>query len=161
MKSTFEEELCKHGKIVYSNVGNSMMPLIRQGRDVMIIERPRSWDAFDRKGSVIKKCKRLDVPLYLRDNGVYVLHRVLKVRKQDYVLCGDNRYSKEYGITDRQIIGLMTGVIRNGREISVNNIGYRIYAHIWCDCFLLRACFLKAGRWISSRRRKLEQLRDE
>ena len=80
MRTTFEEELIRKEKIIYPNVGSSMMPLIRQGKDVMIITRPASWKEYC--GDTVVKLKRLDVPLYKRDNGTYVLHRVLKVRKR-------------------------------------------------------------------------------
>lgn len=125
--STFEEQLAQNGKLIYTNRGDSMMPLIRQGRDLLIIV------------PVQGRLKKYDVPLYKRDNGQYVLHRILKVREHDYVICGDNRWSKEYGITDRHIIGILTGVIRNGREISVNDRKYKAYVHLWCDLFPVRA----------------------
>ena len=40
-KSTFEEELARKRKLIYTNVGDSMMPLLRQGKDLLIIERPK------------------------------------------------------------------------------------------------------------------------
>ena len=79
-KSTFEEVLARDGRLVYSNVGDSMWPLIRQGRDLLVIEPARG------------RLKRLDVPLYKRDNGQYVLHRILAVNPDSYVICGDNRW---------------------------------------------------------------------
>ena len=36
---TFEEELSRSGKVVYTNVGVSMMPLLREGRDIMVIHK--------------------------------------------------------------------------------------------------------------------------
>ena len=129
-KSTFEEVIARHGKLIYRNVGNSRNPLIRQGRDLMIIEKAP------------ERLKRYDVPLYKRDSGQYVLHRVLKVRKDDYVLCGDNQWRRESGITDRHIIGVLTGVIRDGKEISVTDWRYRLYVHLWCDLFYIRGGIL-------------------
>ena len=129
---TFEEEIEKKGKLLYTNVGDSMFPLIRQDKDILIIEK------------VSRKLKKYDVPLYKRDNGQYVLHRILKVRKDDYVIAGDNRYNKEFGITDKNIIGVLTGIVRNGEEIRTNDIRYKIYVHIWCDFFPIRALILKA-----------------
>lgn len=125
--STFEEQLAKTGKLIYTNKGDSMMPLIKQDRDLLIIE------------PVHGRLKKYDVPLYKRDNGQYVLHRILKVREQDYVICGDNRWSKEYGITDKHIIGVLTAVVRDGKEISVNDRKYKLYVHLWCDLFPVRA----------------------
>ena len=126
-KSTFEEQLSKNGKLIYTNKGDSMMPLIKQDRDLLIIK------------PVHGRLKKYDVPLYKRDSGQYVLHRILKVRKKDYVICGDNRWVKEYGIRDRHIIGVLTAVVRNGKEISVNNWRYKVYVHLWCDLFPIRA----------------------
>ena len=107
-----------------------MAPLIQQGRDLLVIERAQG------------RLKKYDVPLYRRDSGQYVLHRILKVRKNDYVMCGDNRYKKEFGVSDSQIIGVLTTIIRNGRELSVNDKQYRIYVHLWCDFFPIRAVIL-------------------
>ena len=144
--STYEEELRKNGKIIHTNVGVSMMPLLRQNRDVMIIER------------VEGRLKKYDAPLYKRKNGQYVLHRVLKVREHDYVICGDNCVQKEYGITDDQILGVLTGVIRDGKTISVNDFWYKVYYHLWCDFFYVRVTILRirsfvyrVGRFIKRR----------
>ena len=90
--STIEAEIEKHGTGIFTNVGDSMMPLLRQRRDIIHISK------------VEGRLKKYDVPLYKRDNGQYVLHRILKVRENDYVICGDNRTGMEEGITDRHII---------------------------------------------------------
>ena len=156
--TTFEEELARKGNIIYPNVGDSMMPLIRQGKDLLIIQRPPEWNEQDYGDSAVK-LKRLDVPLYKRDNGAYVLHRILKVRKNDYVICGDNRYCREYGITDRNIIGVLTGVIRDGREISVTDFKYRVYSHLWCDFFYIRALLLHTGALIRRIKNRKKDIR--
>ena len=127
----FEDIIERDGRLVYTNIGDSMMPLIKQDRDILIIEKPNG------------RLKKYDVPLYKRDSGQYVLHRILKVRENDYVICGDNRYSKEYGITDRHIIGVLTAVVRNGKEIPVTDMRYRLYVHLWSDFFPIRAFILK------------------
>lgn len=142
--TTFEDEINRNGRLIFTNVGDSMQPLIRQGRDLLIIEKPEG------------RLKKYDVPLYKRDSGKYVLHRIMKVRKDDYVICGDNRYRMEYGITDRNIIGVLTAVVRNGRELHVTDIRYRIYVHLWCDLFPLRACLLRSKK-IFERLKKYEK----
>lgn len=138
-KSSFEEEIKKSGRIIYTNVGDSMMPYIKQGRDVLVISE------------VNGRLNKYDVPLYKRDSGQYVLHRILKVRENDYVICGDNRWNKEYGITDRHIIGILTGVIRDGQEIPVTSRKYRIYVHLWCDIFPVRAFILRVCQFVKRR----------
>ena len=112
---TFEEELEQSGKLVYPNVGVSMRTLIKQDRDLLIIEKAKG------------RLKKYDIPLYKRPNGQYVLHRVVKVRENDYVILGDNCVSKEYGITDSQILGVLTSLVRNGKEVDFNSFGYKLY----------------------------------
>ena len=141
-KSTFEEEIAKKGRLIYTNVGDSMMPLLREKRDLLIIEK------------VSGRLKKYDVPLYRRDSGQYVLHRILKVRKDDYVICGDNRWQKEYGITDRHIIGVLTGIVRDGKEISVNDTKFKWYVHLWCDFFYIRAFWLRLKHFVKRRLKK-------
>lgn len=142
--TTFEEVIAQEGKLIYTNVGDSMLPLIRQDKDLLIIEKTSG------------RLKKYDVPLYRRDSGQYVLHRILKVRQHDYILCGDNRYHRESGITDRHIIGVLTAVVRDGKEISVKDWRYRIYVRIWCSLFPIRMLILKARKLPKRLRRKHE-----
>ena len=138
-KSTFEEQLAKNGKLIYTNIGDSMMPLIRQDKDLLIIEK------------VNGRLKKYDVPLYKRDSGQYVLHRILKVRENDYVICGDNRWHREYGITDRHIIGVLTGIVRDGKTIPVTDKKYQLYVHLWCDFFPIRAFLVRVKLFLKRR----------
>lgn len=143
-KSTFEEELGRSGKLVYTNVGCSMLPLLRQGKDLMIISpRPAG------------RLKRYDTVLYKKGDK-YILHRILKVRKEDYVICGDHNWHREYGIRDSQIIGVLSSFVRDGKEISVTDRHYLLYVHLWCDFFYIRAVVLRVAAFFRSLKRKLE-----
>lgn len=130
-KLTFEEVLQRHKMLIYTNVGVSMMPLLRQGKDLMEIRlKPPG------------RCKKYDVVLYKR-GGRYILHRILHVREKDYVIVGDHNFHREYGITDEDILGVLTGVIRDGRRIDVERDWlYLLYVHLWCDFYPLRAGIL-------------------
>ena len=130
-KSSFEEEIQRRGYLLYRIECDSMLPLIRQGRDLVLISaKPKG------------RLKKYDVPLYKRDNGQYVLHRILKVRENDYVLCGDNRRQRETGMSDRHIIGVLTAVIRDGKKLPTTALRYRLYVHLWCGPFYLRVFLL-------------------
>ena len=132
INTTYEEYLEKHGELTYSNVGVSMMPLLKQGRDLFTVKK---------KGK--KRCKKYDVVLYRRPPNSYVLHRIIEVRKNDYVILGDNCINKEYGITDDDILGVMTRYVHKGKEHTVNETGYRLYSHIWCDLAVIRIFFMR------------------
>ena len=105
----FEDVIRENGKLIYTNEGNSMFPLILP-RDLLVIE------------AVKKKPALWDVPLYKRDSGQYVLHRIVGVTDSGYVMCGDNRFECEYGITDRHIIGILTAIVRNGETIPFEQL---------------------------------------
>ena len=120
IKATFEDILERDGRLVYTNVGTSMLPLLRQGRDLFIVEKRGPG-----------RLQAGDVVLYRRPPDKYVLHRVVEVREADYVILGDNCVGREYGITDRDILGVMTGFVRNGKQHAVTEAGYRLYTFVW------------------------------
>lgn len=114
MTKKFEDIISEQGKLVYTNVGDSMYPFIKP-RDLLVIEKINS------------PLKKYDVPLYKRDTGKYVLHRIVKIKNGEYYICGDNRAHLERGIEDRHIIGLLTEIVRDGKTISVYSSKYRFY----------------------------------
>ena len=130
-KFTYEEFLEQNGFMTYSNTGVSMMPLLKQGRDLFTVQK---------KGNA--RCKKYDVVLYRRPPSSYVLHRIIQVREKDYVILGDNCINKEYGITDDDIIGVMTKYVHNGKEYTVKDLNYRMYSWIWVNFAPVRI-FLK------------------
>lgn len=133
---SFEEELERSGKLVYTTVGVSMNPLIKQDRDLSIIEKPKG------------RLKKFDVALYKRANGQYVLHRVVKVLEDGYVILGDNCCSKEYNIKDSQILGVLTSLVRNGKEIDLNSFGYKLYVHARYAHYPVRVIIPKTKRFL-------------
>ncbi len=139
--TNYEDYINENGSLVYTNVGVSMLPLLRQGKDMFIVSK--------RSG---ERCKLGDVVLYRRPPSHYVLHRIVKVREKDYVILGDNCLNREYGIKDEDIIGVMTGFIRNGKEHNVRETGYRLYSFVWLHTAGLRIglkkCRMKIGKTI-------------
>lgn len=133
---SFEEMLSERGYIVYTCKGTSMMPLLRQNRDIVEI-RPKGDD----------RCEKYDVVLYKRGNK-YVLHRILRVLPDGYVIAGDNNIFLEYDIKDEQILGKMVRLIRDGKEISMTDKKYHLYVHLWCDVYPIRLFLLRVKRKI-------------
>ena len=135
MTSTYEEIIAREGKLVYTNVGISMLPLLRQGRDLFIVEK---------RGP--ERLKAGDVVLYRRPPDKYVLHRIVEVREKEYVILGDNCVNREYGITDGDILGVMTGFVRDGKQHAVTERGYRLYTWLCLHGAGVRI-FLKRAVW--------------
>jgi len=149
--TTFEEELNEQGWLCWTNVGISMMPLLRQGRDLLLIAR---------KGS--ERCRKYDTILFLRPNpdgtSSHIVHRILKVNDDGtYWVVGDNCESGDI-VRDEQILGILTAVIRDGKkEISVTDLRYRLYVHLWCDCYPLRFFILHSLNWLLYHFRRLKR----
>lgn len=131
---TFEELLNEQGYFVYTNVGTSMMPLLRERRDLIEIRRKE------------RPVKKYDIALYKREDK-YILHRCIKVLSNGrYIFAGDNNDYKEYDVTDDMILGTMASVLRNGKRITVDTRSFRIYSHFCVDLFPIKVLFRSANR---------------
>ena len=111
-----DEILAGGGEFRMYPKGTSMLPLIKQGIDSVVLKRNFENGANKR-----------DIAFYRRDNGQFVLHRIVKVKKNGYVMCGDNQYELEYGITDKHILAKMKAVVRDGVVIDENDKKYKKY----------------------------------
>ena len=114
-KTTYREIIEKQGFYIATPVGSSMLPLIRERIDTVRLEKPNG------------RCKKYDVIMYQRRNGIYVLHRIIAVKDDSYVLCGDNQSFLEHGVTDDMIIGVMTGFYREDLFVGIDNPKYIKY----------------------------------
>ena len=54
---------------------------------------------------------------------------------------------REFGIKDKQIIGILTGIVRDGKTILVTDKKYLFYVHLWCDFFHIRVIILAAKQF--------------
>lgn len=132
---TFEEILARDGKLIYRTKGHSMRPMLRQNRDLVIIEPQEG------------RLRRFDTALYKR-GGKYILHRVIKVYPEDYVFRGDNNYFTEPGIRDSEIIGILTAFVRKGKQHSADEKGYRFLVRLWALIYPIRALYVKFKRFV-------------
>lgn len=131
-----EDAIEKEGMVLHHIKGISMQPLLRAGKDLIVIYRKPE-----------ERLKRYDLPVFKRKNGEYVIHRVLSVHDDGYDICGDNQCFIERDVLDSQIIGVVGQIVRSGRTICVRKdkdcqklpLWYNIYVHLWCDLFPLRA----------------------
>ena len=136
----FREQLDAGNTVRFSPRGISMLPMLRQGIDSVILS------------PLPEKLKKYDLPLYQRDDGKYVLHRIVKVGKS-YTCMGDNQFILVEGVRHDQMIGVVTSFFRNGREISVNYPIYWIYCRFWHYSRPIRCFWHRGISWIRRRMR--------
>ena len=113
-----QESLANGQTVQFSPRGISMLPMLRQGKDTVTL------------AAVTGRLKKYDIPLYQRDDGAYVLHRITKAG-ETYTCIGDNQYEYEPGIRQDQIIAVVSAFSRDGKQISVKNTGYILYTRLW------------------------------
>ena len=124
-KGSIEKVIASEGKHVSTTSGFSMWPLFYDRRDTIIVKPYEG------------RLKKYDVPLY-KCGSRYILHRIVEVRPDSYVICGDNCERKEYGITDEQILGVLTGFYRGSKQVNMDSWQYKMYSRIACAAFPIR-----------------------
>ena len=122
---SIEQQIEQNGIYVGLTKGVSMRPMLREGKDTIMIS------------PVVGRLKKYDVPLY-RKHGSYVLHRVVEVTDTGYVICGDNCMAKEYDVTDGMLVGVLSGFRRGDKYVSVDGKGYLTYAKVWVALYPVR-----------------------
>lgn len=110
--------------------GTSMLPMLRQGIDSVVLS------------PLPKKLKKYDLPLYRRDNGAFVLHRVVKAG-ETYTCVGDNQFHLEKGLRHDQMIAVVTGFYRAERYCPVAAPTHQLYCRFWHYTRFFRRCW----RW--------------
>ena len=132
------------GRARLTVTGRSMLPLLRAYRDAVELI-PVSGE--QEKGKII---------LYRRDNGQYVLHRIVRKTAEGYICCGDNEAARE-PVEQRQLLAVVDGLIRKGKRVALNNLSYRMYVGLWVGLFCFRGPYIKIRRWCGQRYRKIRK----
>ena len=104
LESVIREELASGGSAVINIRGQSMLPLMKEGVCNVRIVPPKF------------PLKRYEIPLYKRADGQFVLHRVIRVKKNGYVCRGDHQLQKEFPVTEAMVIGVADARIVKGKE---------------------------------------------
>ena len=89
--NSIREILDTCGQYTGLTVGTSMNPLIHHQKDNIIVVKNK------------ERLKKYDVPVYQDKNGKYIMHRIVEVHPDHYIIIGDNLMAKEY-VTDDMIV---------------------------------------------------------
>lgn len=120
-------------EVVLTITGNSMSPFLRDKKDQVVLT---ACDPMALQPG--------DVPLYQRQNGKYILHRIVErddgvVRTRfgedkplpsqcdslQYTMLGDAQWQEEPNITSDQIVAVATAFISRGKRWECDSEAYR------------------------------------
>ena len=93
--------------------GVSMLPLLKEDKDSVVL-------------SSVSDLKKGDIVLYRRENGMFVIHRIVKIA-DSFTMCGDNQFLLEKGINKDQILAKVSSVYKGDKLLSFDSKSYRFY----------------------------------
>lgn len=134
----FRDQLESGNTVKFSPRGISMLPMLRQGIDSVVLS------------PVTGRLHKYDLPLYRRDDGKYILHRVVEAG-ETYTCMGDNQFVTEPGVRHDQIIAVVTAFTRGNRMHSVEESGYRLYCRLWYASRKIRRFWRRGMGWLKRR----------
>ncbi len=110
------EQLENGGSATFVIHGTSMLPMLKDGLDSVRIVKPKG------------ELKKYDIIFYRRDNGQFVLHRIVGVKDGDYVCRGDNQTESEFPVTPESVIAIVSEFTKDGKTRSVDSFSHRFYS---------------------------------
>lgn len=131
-KLTIKEALDKTGMYTGLTMGISMRPLLHQQKDNIIVVKNK------------ERLKKYDVALYVTPDERYVMHRVIEVHDDHYIIMGDNLLGREY-VTDDMICGELIGFYKNGKHYvdCKKSKLYKFYSRLWVAIIPIKPALFK------------------
>ena len=145
--TSIKEILEKTGTYTGLTVGISMKPLLHQQKDNIIVVHPEG------------RLEKYDVALYVTKSGKYIMHRVIEVHEDHYIIMGDNLMKREY-VTDDMICGKLIGFYKNGKRYidCENSKLYKLYSRIIVAIIPLKPAYFFVRRCLGFVKRKILKL---
>lgn len=100
--------------------GTSMLPFLLDRRSVVYLEKDRSYQP-----------KRGDIVLFLRPDGAWVLHRVVRLLPNGKLLINGDGQAWTETIMPQQIMAQVVRICRRKRIFSTENVIYRVLSRMW------------------------------
>ena len=120
--------------------GSSMVPTLQSRRDAVCLQLPD------------KPLKKGDIILYKRENGQFVLHRIVSVPVDGtFFCCGDNQWEKET-VSQAQVLSVVSALIRGGKTVTEDS-GLPL---LWAKCWV---AFLPVRRPLLALRRRAGKIK--
>lgn len=115
-----EEELAARRNVKFMVRGISMMPLLWDGRDQVVVQP--LGNRLPTRGDVV----------LFRYRGRHILHRIIAIKDGRYTMQGDGVCgTTEHAVTE-DIIGVVSEVVRpSGRIVKTDSCCWRINSWLW------------------------------
>ncbi len=141
--TTIIDELERDGKTAYTTIGDSMRPLFKTHRDLVVLEKAKG------------EYKKYDIVLYpSRLEGKYLLHRIVKIKGDMLYIRGDNTYTLETLHKDR-VIAKLISYVRKGKQGSLASFSYKFYSRLWTFIYPIRLVVFKTKWFLKAIARKI------
>ena len=123
--------------------GNSMYPFLYHNKSIVYIVKKLHYNL-----------KKGDIILFQRNDGAFVLHRVIKICSQNFLYVNGDAQSWKEEINTDQILAQVIKIRRTDNIFSVNNLRYRICVKFWMILFPIRPFLFKCrAKYIRERER--------
>ena len=137
----FEDVLNKDGELYFTNVGYSMYPLIKEREDILHIVQSNTY-------------KKGDIILFKSKEEHYVLHRILKIKKDKIITAGDYNYFKDQPIIKEQILGLLISIKKKDGKVIDLSKDKKARKFWYTNFFHIKAFFQLVGKVLHIRKIK-------
>ena len=114
-----ERLLTESDEVTITIRGNSMRPMLRDGRDGVVLRRYES-----------EPIRVGDVMLFKYRAG-YVLHRVIKIEDEQITFAGDGNYKIYEQAQRSEIVARMVAYVRVGRRVECKDREWQRYSRLW------------------------------
>lgn len=128
----FIEEIVRQGQTVKISIsGTSMVPFLRHGIDCVELTHCDYGNL-----------RRTDIVLIRRNDGTYVMHRILRKKPTCFYMVGDAQEWVEGPIYPEQVMALVTSVWREDRQIDTGNRLWQLLSEGWLRLLPFRSRLL-------------------
>lgn len=125
-----KEQINQEGYSIIRPKGYSMWPFIKNEKTIAVIRK------FNNNVDVY------DVIFYKRASGAYVLHRVIDVCIDGFVVCGDSQVNTEK-VMRENVIGVLTELINDNEVVFIRSKKHLRRVKFWYNHKIIRKIFLK------------------
>ena len=127
-----EAELAEGRPVRFRLKGNSMFPLLQNGKDVVVLEK-----------CPVESLKPMDVILF-RYRGKHVLHRIIRRERECLLIQGDGSIVAKEECKVDDVVGKVVQICRpSGKVLSVDSWQWRIPSRLWRGLGFLRTWLLR------------------